>query len=80
MMMSGVIAKADSTRSERAQVLIKGAPYEVTQLADPDSLPPDWAQARPPNCMLTVSFASNTSQTAFVCKYFSATMQEHHLV
>lgn len=42
--MSGVIAKADSSRSERAQVLIKGAPYEVSQLAEPDSLPHDWGQ------------------------------------
>ena len=46
MLMSGVIAKADTSKSERAQVLIKGAPYEVTQLADPDSLPKDWAQVR----------------------------------
>ncbi|DBA88103.1 hypothetical protein WJX79_009270 [Trebouxia sp. C0005] len=45
MLMSGVIAKADTSKSERAQVLIKGAPYEVTQLADPDSLPKDWSQA-----------------------------------
>ncbi len=46
MLMSGVIAKADTSKSERAQVLIKGAPYEVTQLADPDTLPTDWAQVR----------------------------------
>ena len=46
MMMSGVVAKAGASQSERCQVLIKGAPYEVTQLADPDSLPDDWAQVR----------------------------------
>ncbi|DBA76073.1 TPA: hypothetical protein ACH3X1_009818 [Trebouxia sp. C0004] len=45
MMMSGVIARADTSKSERAQVLIKGAAFEVTQLADPDSLPKDWTQA-----------------------------------
>ena len=46
MMMSGVIVKANSSGAahERAQVLIKGAPYEVTQLAEPDSLPKDWGQ------------------------------------
>ena len=48
MMMSGVIVKAESSSStcERAQVLIKGAPYEVSQLAEPDTLPKDWAQVR----------------------------------
>ena len=46
IMMSGVIVKAESSSStcERAQVLIKGAPYEVSQLAEPDTLPKDWAQ------------------------------------
>ena len=45
--MSGVIAKSNSsTHCERAQVLIKGAAYEVSQLADPDSLPTDWAQVQ----------------------------------
>ena len=53
ILMSGVIAKADTSKSERAQVLIKGAPYEVTQLADPDSLPNDWAQVRCTHRMLT---------------------------
>ena len=49
MMMSGVIAKSkSSTHCERAQVLIKGASYEVSQLADPDSLPKDWAQVQQP--------------------------------
>jgi len=52
MLMSGVIAKADTSKSERAQVLIKGAPYEVTQLADPDSLPKDWAQVKCSHRML----------------------------
>lgn len=78
--MSGVIAKADSTRSERAQVLIKGAPYEVTQLADPDSLPQDWAQARQTMLMLTVSFASSLSRTVFVHSRFSAITKVQHLV
>ncbi len=58
MLMSGVIAKADTSKSERAQVLIKGAPYEVTQLADPDSLPKDWAQVRCTHRMLTKTATS----------------------
>ena len=49
MMMSGVIAKSKSSaHGERAQVLIKGASYEVSQLADPESLPKDWAQVQQP--------------------------------
>ena len=44
MMMSGVIAKGNSSKTERAQVLIKGAPYEVSQLVQPDTLPQDWGQ------------------------------------
>lgn len=46
LMLSGVVAKVQSSgsRCERAQVLMKGAPYEVSQLADPDSLPADWFQ------------------------------------
>lgn len=48
MLMSGVIAKSNSsTHCERAQVLIKGGPFEVSQLAEPDSLPQDWTQVQP---------------------------------
>ena len=55
MLMSGVIAKADTSKSERAQVLIKGAPYEVSQLADPDTVPKDWAQVKCTHCNLIKS-------------------------
>lgn len=58
MLMSGVIAKADTSKSERAQVLIKGAPYEVTQLADPDTLPKDWAQVRCTDHVLIIKTVS----------------------
>ena len=43
-MMSGVIVRGTSSKAERAQVLIKGAPYEVSQLAEPETLPQDWGQ------------------------------------
>ena len=43
-MMSGVIVRGTSSKAERAQVLIKGAPYEVSKLAEPHTVPPDWGQ------------------------------------
>lgn len=46
MLMSGVIAKSNSSKTERAQVLIKGAPHQVCQLAEPDTVPQDWTQVR----------------------------------
>lgn len=53
MMMSGVIVKSNSTtRRERAQVLVRGAPFEISQLAEPDSLPPDWTQVSSHHCCM----------------------------
>ena len=49
-MMSGVIAKSNSSETERAQVLIKGAPLDVSQLVEADTLPQDWAQVCEPLC------------------------------
>ena len=44
LMMSGVIANSNTSKTQRAEVLLKGAPFEVTQLAEPDTLPPGWGQ------------------------------------
>lgn len=64
MMMSGVIAKSNSTtHCERAQVLIKGDPFEVCQLADPDSLPQDWLKVQQPHCFALAVMSPSAQAT-----------------
>ena len=46
-LMSGVIAHESNTiASAQPQVLLKAAPYEVSQFVDPNSIPANWDQVR----------------------------------
>lgn len=42
VMMSGVIARAERARLDSAQVLLKGAPFEIAALVGFAALPQGW--------------------------------------